>query len=69
MIPESKFASKDNSFWAAIRLISQEVGYTQRRQNLVKIPTQYEIFKCFSKLDLNAQSIVKDSSPTALTKE
>lgn len=39
MKPNSIFLSLPKNFWASVRLISQEVGYTERSTGQIKIPT------------------------------
>lgn len=46
-----------NEFWANIRFISQEVGYTNRGERSAKIPTIDEIRKAFGKLGLSTDQI------------
>jgi hypothetical protein len=43
MKPNNAFLNLPKSFWASVRLISQEVGYTQRLTNQIKIPSNHEI--------------------------
>jgi len=70
MKPDSRFKNKDKSFWALVRTISQDVGYTIRRRKQVKVPTISEIKNCFNKLNLDTHKVVKnDGSPTAIAKE
>lgn len=43
MKPNNAFMNLPKAFWASVRLISQEVGYTQRTTGQIKIPTNDEI--------------------------
>ena len=43
MKPNNVFLNLPKTFWASVRLISQEVGYTQRLTKQIKIPTHDEI--------------------------
>jgi len=43
MKPNNVFLNLPKTFWASVRLISQEVGYTQRLTKQIKIPTNDEI--------------------------
>ena len=43
MKPNSKFLSLPKTFWASVRLISQEVGYTERKTSRIKVPTLLEM--------------------------
>ena len=39
MEPNSIFLNLPKNFWASVRLISQEVGYTERGTGRIKVPT------------------------------
>jgi hypothetical protein len=39
MKPNSIFLNLPKKFWACVRLISQEVGYTERKTRRIKVPT------------------------------
>lgn len=70
MKPNAKFSKMDKSFWAAIRTISQEVGYTIRGKKLIKVPTVEKIVDAFDKLSLDKKKIIdQNGSPTIITKE
>ena len=43
MIPNKKFTNLSKDFWANIRSISQQTGYTIRGGSQIKIPTLAEI--------------------------
>jgi len=47
MKPNSLFVNLDKSFWANIRLISEETGYTTRNSGQVKTPSTTEIKQAF----------------------
>jgi hypothetical protein len=52
-------------FWANVRTISQEVGYTERGANSIKIPSLNAVQKEFDRLHLSTAHIVeKDGSLT-----
>jgi len=53
MKPNNAFLNLPKSFWASIRLISQEVGYTQRITGQIKIPTNTEIDAKLENLDIS----------------
>ena len=57
MKADPKFATLPKSFWAAVRSVSQEVGYTIRGKSQVKIPTVGEIRQSFENLHLNLDRI------------
>ena len=52
MKAEPRFLKQSKEFWAHVRTISQEVGYTDRKTSLLKIPTLEEINKAFHRLHL-----------------
>ena len=57
MKPNSRFLNQPKNFWAYVRLIGQEVGYTERRTGRIKIPTLQEIETCFRALRLRMDGI------------
>ena len=70
MKPNSKFSNKDKSFWAAVRTISQEVGYTIRGKKLIRVPAIDEIYDAFNKLSLDREKIIdKNGKPTPIANE
>ena len=68
----AKYKNLDRSFWANIKTISQEVGYTKRgnkRKGLeskIKIPTITEIISAYSGLKLSYDHIYSNNSVTEL---
>ena len=58
MKPDQRFLKLPKHFWANVRTISQQVGYTERGAGQIKIPTLDEIFSAFSKLGLEYGHIV-----------
>lgn len=53
MKPNNVFLKLPKTFWASVRVISQEVGYTQRKTKQIKIPNNLEINTKLSKLNIN----------------
>jgi hypothetical protein len=51
--PNPLFLNLPKDFWANVRLISQEVGYTNRGQGQIKIPSLDQIRECFSEMSLD----------------
>ena len=43
MKPNRIFLNLPKNFWSSVRLISQEVGYTQRNSKQIKVPTLLEM--------------------------
>ncbi len=77
MKPNRKFLKLAKSFWANIRTISQQVGYTARRKGgrkaggvaSIKIPTLAEIAAALEDIELGATHLMgHDARPTALGK-
>lgn len=67
MTPDKRFAKQDKSFWACVRSLSQELGYTVRGQDMVKVPTIADMRRGFVDLGLNP-AIISDARgrPTEL---
>jgi len=61
MKPNNTFLNLPKSFWAGVRLISQEVGYTQRSTNQIKIPTNDEINTKLGNLDIDFRRLQEQS--------
>ena len=53
MKPEERFLSQPKHFWANVRTISQQVGYTVRGAGRIKVPTLSEVKTELRKLDLD----------------
>lgn len=65
MKPNAKFSKMDKSFWAAVRTISQEVGYTIRGKKLIKVPSVEGIVNAFDNISLDKEKIIDlNGSPT-----
>jgi len=65
MKAESKFLNQPLEFWANVKLISQKVGYTDRKASKIKIPTIKEIQKAFFDLGLDDSKILIKGETTA----
>lgn len=57
MKADPRFLSQPKEFWANVRTISQEVGYTERGADSIKIPSLEAIRKEFSRLGLSTAHI------------
>ena len=57
MKPDPRFIHLPKDFWANVRLISQEVGYTVRGLDRVKVPSVEEMRKAFTKLSLDSRHL------------
>lgn len=66
MRPDDRFLLQPQVFWANIRTISQEVGYTQRSTRQIKIPTWAEIETAFRHLGLTTKHLRTSAGTTPL---
>lgn len=57
MKPNPLFARLPKSFWAAVRIVSQHCGYTDRKEAAIKVPSREEIIGCFQALGFSLQSL------------
>jgi hypothetical protein len=83
MRPDPRFQGLDKPFWANVRLISQQVGYTLKRprsgkhaqkdtgeSGTVKVPQPVEIIEAFHALGLNIGSLFSaKGQPTRLGRQ
>ncbi len=53
MKAHEKFFDLPNNFWALVRLVSQEVGYSDRKTKGVKVPSVEEISKKLHRFDID----------------
>ena len=61
------FAKKPQSFWATVRSISQEIGYSKKGK--VFVPTVDQMVKAFEALGLDTDVISKNGQSTELTND
>jgi len=61
MSPDKRFVTFKKNFWAYVKAISQEVGYTDRTTQTIKIPTAKEIMQTLTKLSLNHHFVVQNN--------
>ena len=70
MKPNPAFRKCPKSFWAHVRSISQQVGYTVRKQDQIKVPSFAEMRDALSDLSLDGSRIAdEDGKPTVLGQE
>lgn len=69
MKADPRFAALPKSFWAAVRTVSQEVGYTARGEGQVKVPKLEELELAFNVLGLNTSHIATSGKPTKLAQQ
>ena len=62
MRPDPTYLAQTKEFWAHIRTISQQVGYTQRGEGTIKVPTLAEIGAAFLTLGLSTTHIVSENA-------
>ena len=62
MKPNDLFLGLPKNFWANVRLISQQVGYTNKRSGQIKIPTKTEIEIGLRKVDIDFRRVAKEKS-------
>lgn len=61
MKPDIRFVRQPKEFWAHVRTISQEVGYTVRGSGMIRVPTLTEVKEEFGRLELNTSHIAPAS--------
>ena len=67
MRPNNKFQRQPKSFWASVRSLSQEIGYTERGKDRLIVPTHKQMATAFTHLELNPETIISRSGdPTEL---
>ena len=70
MKPDQRFLNQPKHFWANVRTISQQAGYTVRGQGQIKVPDYAAIQKALDNVGLSAAHIVDEATakPTGLGK-
>lgn len=58
MKPNHDFTGLGKDFWAHVRSLSQTIGYTQRGEGAIKVPTFPEILSAMGELTLNSEHLV-----------
>jgi hypothetical protein len=66
--PDLRFQNQPKHFWANVRTISQEIGYTARGKKTIKVPTLAEIQKAFKRIGLSFDHITTSGELTDLGK-
>lgn len=67
MKPKNLFLAQPKYFWACVRTLSENIGYSKRGQGRILVPTIEEMAQSFRSLELNTHHIVgQDGSPTEL---
>lgn len=60
MRPNPKFQKLPKSFWATVKSVSQQCGYTTRGKGTVKVPSSEEIKSAFENLGLDPDALQAD---------
>jgi hypothetical protein len=69
MRPDPRFVGLPKSFWAYVRSISEEVGYTERLTKKIKVPSEKEIEVALAQLSLSAAELrTSAGKPTKLAR-
>lgn len=67
MKPNLRFLAQNETFWANVRTISQQAGYTVRGQAMVKVPALEEMAAALRSVQLQTTHLIdKKGRPTAL---
>ena len=61
-----RFRNQPMSFWANVRSISQEVGYTVRGRGIVRVPSLQEMCGAIRGIGLSSAHLLRDGGPTEL---
>ena len=65
MKPDVRFQKLPKHFWANVRTISQQIGYTVRGAGEIKVPAIAEIIQALGELNLNTKHIIdSEGRPT-----
>lgn len=67
MKPNDRFLKKPKSFWASVRSLSQEIGYSKRDR--IVVPSLEQMVAAFVKLGLDPARIINEGKPTKLASE
>lgn len=60
MKADPRFLSQSKEFWAHVRTVSQEIGYTKRGEKKILVPSLEQIRKAFERLSLSVQHIADE---------
>lgn len=62
MKADPAFIAQSPEFWAHVRTISQEIGYTNRGTGTIRVPTIAEVRRAFALLELSTAHIVGNNN-------
>lgn len=60
MTPDHRFVTLPKSFWAFVRLIGQECGYTERGRGEILIPLREQVESRLEKIDVTPESLARE---------
>ncbi len=67
MKPDQRFQRQPKHFWANVRTISQKLGYTERGERVIKVPSLEKIREALLSLGLESNHLLDaEGKPTAL---
>lgn len=71
MIANAEFRNQPKMFWAYVRTLSQQLGYTVRGKNQIKIPSAREITGGLDALGLDSTKVIEKGTgtPTVLGRD
>ena len=58
MKPDPRFQKQPKHFWANVRTISQQLGYTVRGKGIIKVPSMADIRGALERLNLKARHLL-----------
>ena len=64
MIPDGRFRNLPANFWAYIRIIGEQIGYTRRGENKILAPEITAIKTALSKIGLKSHEIADEKGIT-----
>jgi hypothetical protein len=65
MRPDQRFLRQPKHFWANVRTISEQVGYTERGTGQIRIPSLSEVAQALSRIGLRTEHVAKSKdTPT-----
>ncbi len=59
MTPDPRFIKLPKSFWAFVRLIGQECGYTERGRGEILVPSREKVESRLEKIDISPGSLTR----------
>jgi len=66
MKPNPDFINEDKSFWATVRSISEELGYTERGRDELFVPSVDDLVTAFDALGLDTTAVRQKDAATPL---